>query len=210
VFRDPPHRIRQRRWEQAIQGDGCTRLVPSQVLFQSAGFLKQDIPLLLLQPDGGEQLPEFLGMELGCIHQIPEQQLQLGGRLMGCNRFPQPIAALLTAQRRWLAGTGRGISGCPTACALGLAAAAPAAGAITSQPGVVALRLIGIAGATARPIDGRQNPLRLVADVEGGDRLRQQLIGVTLKPPALHQQQVVPAPELLHEAGELEAPIGRG
>ena len=128
---------------------------------------------------------------------------------MGCNRFPQPIAALLTAQRRRLAGIGRGISGCLTACVLGLAAAAPAAGAITSQPGVVALRLIGIAVATARPVDGCQNPLRLVVDVEGGDYLRQQLIGITLELPSLLQQEVVPAPELLHEAGELEAPIGR-
>ncbi len=129
---------------------------------------------------------------------------------MGCNRFPQPIAALLTAQRRRLAGIGRGITACPAARALALAAATPAAGAITGQPGVVTLRPVGIPMASIRTNDGRQNPLRLVADVEGGDRLRQQLIGITLELPSLLQQQVVPAPELLHEAGELEAPIGRG
>ena len=88
--------------------------------------------------------------------------------------------------------------------------AASPTGAITSQPVVVTLRPVGIPIATIRPNDGRQNPLRLVAYVEGGDRLRQQLVGITLELPSLLQQQVVPAPQLLHEAGELEAPISRG
>ena len=125
------------------------------------------------------------------------------------NRIPQSIATLLTAQWRRLAGIGRGITADPAARALAIAAATPTAGTITRQPGVVTLRPVGIPMATIRPNDGRQNPFRLVADVEGGDRLRQQLIGITLKPPPLLQQQVVPAPELLHEAGELEAPIVR-
>ena len=128
VLGDPAQGIGQSRSKQPIKNDRRPGLLPRQILLDRSGLLQQYLALLLLHPHRHQQLAQFNGMQLRGIHQLAQQQLQLGGRLVGRHGGLQPITALVALKRRRLAGLCRPADGAALSCSRhGTSAACPAA-----------------------------------------------------------------------------------